>query len=90
MLGRAIPETQFHTPLLYKHVRHPLYLGFVIAFWSAATMTAGHLLFAAVMTIYILVAIGYEERDLLAHFGDDYRRYMARVPTLLPIGRRKE
>lgn len=80
----------FRAPLLYRLSRHPLYLGFVIAFWAAPVMTAGHLLLAGVMTIYIFVAIGYEERDLITHFGDDYRRYMARVPQLFPFGVRKE
>jgi len=86
MLGRAIPETQFHTPLLYKHVRHPLYLGFVIAFWSAPQMSLGHLLFAIGGTGYILVGIFFEERDLVAHFGQKYRDYQKRVPMLLPFG----
>lgn len=79
----------FKTPALYKMTRHPLYLGFVIAFWATPTMTVGHLLFAAVMTIYMLVAIGYEERDLVARFGEDYRRYMERVPMLFPFGGKK-
>lgn len=82
-------HNSFSTPLLYAVVRHPLYLGFMIAFWAAPTMSVGHLLFASTMTIYMLIAIGYEERDLIAHHGEDYRRYMERVPSLLPLGRRK-
>ncbi len=80
----------FKTPGPYKMTRHPLYLAFVIAFWAAPVMTAGHLLFAAVLTIYMLVAIGYEERDLITRFGDEYRRYMERVPMLFPFGGKKE
>lgn len=85
-----MPNEPFKTPLLYAITRHPLYLGFVIAFWATPTMTAGHLLFASVWTAYIFVAIGYEERDLITHFGDDYRKYMARVPMLFPFGVRKD
>jgi protein-S-isoprenylcysteine O-methyltransferase Ste14 len=88
MRGRVAGAQQFQSPLLYKVVRHPLYLGLVIAFWATPVMTAGHLLFAAVMTAYILVGIALEERDLIAAFGDEYRRYRARVGMLLPYRRR--
>jgi protein-S-isoprenylcysteine O-methyltransferase Ste14 len=89
MLGRRIPDPVFRTPSLYRHVRHPLYLGFVISFWAAPTMTYGHLLFSAATTAYILIGIFLEERDLVAVFGDQYRRYRAQVSMLIPfLGRR--
>lgn len=84
LAGRSMPKPRFRTPLYYKFVRHPIYLGFIIAFWAAATMTIGHLLFAAVTTAYIVVGILLEERDLVDLFGDDYRRYKDRVSMLVP------
>jgi protein-S-isoprenylcysteine O-methyltransferase Ste14 len=85
LAGRSAAEPKFRTPFLYKLVRHPLYLGFIIAFWATPTMTVGHLLFAGVTTAYILVAIMLEERDLIDLFGDEYKRYRQRVAMLLPI-----
>jgi protein-S-isoprenylcysteine O-methyltransferase Ste14 len=84
LTGRAMPAARFRTPLFYGFVRHPLYLGFIIAFWAAPTMTLGHLLFAAVTTAYIVIAIQLEERDLIDVFGDEYRRYKRRVSMLVP------
>jgi protein-S-isoprenylcysteine O-methyltransferase Ste14 len=82
--GREMPAARFKTPVFYKLVRHPIYLGFIIAFWATPVMTLGHLLFAAVTTAYILVGIMLEERDLETLFGDDYRRYRQRVGMLVP------
>ncbi len=77
-------DIEFRSVLLYRLIRHPLLLGFIIAFWAIPTMTAGHLLFAAMSTAYILVAVRLEERDLVAMLGDQYRAYRKRVPMLVP------
>src|SRR5262245_23044595 len=87
--GRTLPAPVFRTPFLYKRVRHPLYLGFLLAFWSTPTMTAGHLLFAVATTGYILIGIWLEERDLVDLFGDQYRRYREQVSMLIPLPGRK-
>jgi protein-S-isoprenylcysteine O-methyltransferase Ste14 len=85
---RDLPVAGFRTPVLYRLVRHPLYLGFVLAFWAAPTMTVGHLVFALATLGYILVAIQLEERDLIHQFGDRYLAYREQVRGLVPIPRR--
>jgi protein-S-isoprenylcysteine O-methyltransferase Ste14 len=88
LAGRALPAPRFTTPVVYKLVRHPIYLGFIVAFWATPVMTVGHLLFAAVTTAYIFVGIFLEERDLVAQFGEQYERYRAQVGMLIPFRRK--
>jgi protein-S-isoprenylcysteine O-methyltransferase Ste14 len=87
--GREAAAPQFRQPFFYKYVRHPLYLGFFLAFWAAPEMTAGHLLLAAGMSIYMLIAIRYEEHDLIGLFGKDYENYRQEVGMLTPRFRRR-
>ena len=88
MRGRQAERPELRQPLFYRWVAHPLYAGFFMAFWAAPEMTAGHLLLAAGVSVYMLIAIRYEERDLTTLFGDDYRRYRAGVGGLIPRFRR--
>jgi protein-S-isoprenylcysteine O-methyltransferase Ste14 len=77
-------DVTFRTPMLYKVVRHPLYVGWIIAFWATPTMTLGHVIFAGLMTVYIFIAIPMEERDLVKVYGSQYEEYRRRVPALVP------
>lgn len=88
--GKELSAPAFQVRGLYRYVRHPLNLGFLIAFWATPEMTVGHLVFAVATTGYILLATYLEERDLTAQFGERYRDYRERVPMLLPWATRRK
>ncbi len=89
LAGTPEPPPKFKSPGFYKIVRHPIMLGFIVAFWAIPTMTSGHLLFAIVTTAYILVAIQLEERDLLSFLGEEYTNYRKKVRSLIPIPKKQ-
>ena len=90
LMGRPYTELAFRTPGIYRLVRHPLYVGWLFAFWATPTMTISHLVFAIATTGYILIAVRLEERDLVAHHGQVYRDYRDRVPMLIPFTRKRK
>jgi len=84
LMGKDYADLPFRTPLAYRVVRHPLYVGWFTVFWATPTMTVTHLVFAGLLTAYILIAIPFEERNLVQHFGEQYRTYRRRVGMLVP------
>jgi len=89
MAGRAAPTMRFMTPRFYRSVRHPIMLGFIVAFWAAPTMTVGHLYFAVATTLCILIALRFKERDLVNEIGDVYVQYREEVRMIVPMPRRR-
>jgi protein-S-isoprenylcysteine O-methyltransferase Ste14 len=89
MTGAEPPTMRFMTPGFYRFVRHPIMLGFIVAFWSAPVMTIGHLYFAVVTTLYIMVALQFEERDLVDSLGDAYVQYREEVRMIVPLPKRR-
>jgi len=85
LVGRKYTQLEFGTPFFYRYVRHPLYVGWLLTFWSAPVMTIAHLFFAIMTTAYILVAIRFEENDLVAVHGDIYQKYREEVPMIIPV-----
>ena len=90
LLGKEYTRLPFKTPGLYRFVRHPLYVGWLFTFWATSTMTAAHLVFALATTAYILIAIQWEERDLVGEHGKAYEDYRRNVPMLIPSGKKKD
>jgi protein-S-isoprenylcysteine O-methyltransferase Ste14 len=84
LAGRSYTQLEFRTPFFYRYVRHPLYVGWLMTFWAAPVMTSAHLFFAVMTTLYILVAIRFEEADLVTMHGEKYRRYRDDVPMMMP------
>ena len=88
--GEPCPTNAFVTPGLYKRMRHPIYVAWAVIFWATPSMSTGHLFFAVVTTIYMVLAVFIEERDLVDHFGDAYRRYQETTPKFIPNWSAKE
>lgn len=88
LANKEYEHVEFKTSMLYRFVRHPIMLGFIIAFWATPDMTAGHLLFSIATTVYILIGLQFEEHDLVTFIGEDYEEYRRCVPMLVPCMRK--